>query len=325
MKETVNREMIIRVITGEANASEEELVGKWLKDHPHHREQFGHYLEIWRSSGRLYDNYDFDRAAARRKIAEKITAHHRRTRVLKARYRIAAAASVILLLGLTLLYLRNHPGPGFPLAEYRTGENEVMEVVLPDSSHIWLNENSSLTVAGNFLKRQRKTELNGEAFFEVKHNPERPFIVRSGQTITQVLGTAFHLRKAANEGVILNVTQGRVAFYVKNRLKKDSEFIAGEKGIYHAEEQFIIRGRIDDPNHLSWKTGVLTFRDSPLDEVCRILSRHFNRPVLMQDQDTSLSLTGTFRNESLEQIISTITLTLDIRASIHDDGVILHQ
>lgn len=79
-----------------------------------------------------------------------------------------------------------------------------------------------------------------------------------------------------------------------------------------------------NPNYMSWKTGVLVFEKTPLDEVCAVLSNHFNVQVFSMVTEDFL-LTGIFRNETLEEILRTLALIFDIEPKTESGGIILYQ
>ena len=81
-----------------------------------------------------------------------------------------------------------------------TQKGEKVKLILPDSSVVYLGAGSKLTWPSHFVKgKLRNIQLEGEAFFEVKHDTSSPFIVHSGQMQTRVLGTSFNVKQKANE------------------------------------------------------------------------------------------------------------------------------
>jgi ferric-dicitrate binding protein FerR (iron transport regulator) len=124
---------------------------------------------------------------------EQVPAQHR---LPWRRWAVAAAATVAIIAGGRLLFRYNDHTPSQEtaamLTEY-TGNGELKEIVLPDSSHIWLNARSVISYPVAFTGKERKVFLKqGEAFFQVTHNAQQPFIVQNRDSIqTTVLGTSF--------------------------------------------------------------------------------------------------------------------------------------
>ncbi len=323
---SVNSDMdlLIRIITGEAGEADQRQFENWIAADPANRARFDQMKSLWEKYGTVYDNYDFDQAAARVNISSRIGKYQARTRVLRARVLIGAAASLVLMLSLSYFLLINGSGPRHPLASYSTGPDEVKELVLPDSTHVWINAGSRLVIGKHFSGSNRRVWLEGEAYFQVERDPEHPFKVFTGNTVTRVLGTAFHLSEHTPGRVDLVVSEGKVAFYPQKSLKNRQVFVAGDRGIYSAGNGSLEKTRNRDLNHLAWKTGELLFSRTPLDEVCRTLTRVYGKPVTTDLNTGQYSITGSFRDETLEEVIATLTLTLDIKATITDESVILH-
>lgn len=318
----INR--LIKVITGKASETEQQQFDQWIRSSKDHKAYYNYVMQWWKQIYEVYDDYDFDKAAAREKVIARIGQQNKRTRVLKARDLISWAASLLLLFGLAYLLLHTSADSRNVLALHQTSDDEVREVVLPDSTHVWLNEKSELKVRQNFLKAKREVWLKGEAFFEVKSDPKHPFKVYTQNTVTQVLGTSFHLATNDAGWVNLIVREGKVTFYNKNKLINRQVFLAGDRGTYRIDEQRIIKQINDDPNYLAFITGELIFTNTPIKKVCEVLSHFYEKPVKSELGDSLYSITGTFLNESLEDVITILTSTLDIEATIIGDSIILH-
>jgi transmembrane sensor len=320
-----NTDFILKFLSNDPDDIERERFESWLKESADNQKYFEQVKILWNRLSKSYDSLAFDEAAAKKSIITKIQRHESKARVLRARYRISAAASVLLLLGLGYLgYIKTRDFAESPVL-YGTAGNHTKEIVLPDSSHVWLNKNSSLYIMRHFNQRQRNTVLEGEAFFEVTRDETRPFRVYAGKTVTSVLGTSFNLNAVKDEKVSLTVHTGRVGFFRKGIFKRGEICSAGEKADFIYASGTILRSANDNPNFLAWKTKILTFNNTPLAEVCVILSKHYQVTVKSVIPDEQLSLTGTFQDESLDDIISTIELTFDIKSKNEDEMIILYQ
>ena len=205
-------------------------------------------------------------------------------------------------------------------------KDKVRELTLPDSSRVWLNRYSSLKAPKNFSGSQRKVYLKGEAYFEVVHNEHKSFKVIAGRIVTKDLGTTFDVKMNEENGdVSVVVHSGSVAFYRAFSWQRNTILKPNQKGLYRTSGHEIIVSENRNQNYLSWKTGILTFYDTPLDEVCKQLSDYFGKPVRSEVDNTRLVLTGSFQNESLEDILKTIEFTLDIHTSVSSKEIILRN
>lgn len=125
-------------------------------------------------------------------------------------------------------------------------------ITLPDSSIVTLEEGASIVVSESYGTPNRVVRLKGEAFFEVKPNPRIPFLVYSGDLITEVLGTSFTIRPELKTKTIeVAVTMGKVSVYSgeKDQKKRRRGVIvtANQKAVYDAESKTIRQDLVDDP------------------------------------------------------------------------------
>jgi ferric-dicitrate binding protein FerR (iron transport regulator) len=325
MHREMNTVLLFNILSGNAEAKEKELFEKWLEQSPQNREYFRSVKIIWEHLGSDTDKRSFDIAAAKEKIRYKIRERSAVTRDFKVRFRIVAAASIILLLSLAyFLFGSDRSGKG-EYAAYNSGDT-IREITLDDDSRIWLNANSSLYVPGVFSRNQRKAELKGEAYFEIARDEKRPFKIRAGKILVEVLGTTFNLSTdTLNGNVSIVVNSGSVSFSSFNSLMPGIVLGPGEKAEYLASVNQINASENEDPNYLSWKTGILTFYDTPMEDVCHRLSRHFSKEVIAVPTASRLSLTGNFRNETLEDILLIIGLTLDVEMKYTPDTIFVFK
>ncbi|MFO7657344.1 MAG: FecR domain-containing protein [Bacteroidales bacterium] len=314
--------LIVKILDNSASEKEIEAFHNWLDSSADNQKLYEKIETLWDNFPLTNKRIEFDESSAREKIISAIRQKRNKTVLAKARFWIPAAASVLLLLG--IWYIKLQPGAiGPDTVSYHTSQNEVLDIVLPDGSKAWLNQNSSLELSNSFDKHQRMVKLKGEAYFEIARNEEKAFKVITGGTTAKVLGTSFYLRSYDKNKVILIVKSGRVKFWKHFRLQKGIVFSAGEKGEYLHTANKILKENNNNVNYLSWKTGILTFSDTPLSEVSTALSNHFGVTVKSNLEDSAFSITGTFRNENLEDILATLSLTLGIRISDTENGIML--
>lgn len=316
--------IIVKIVSNSASETDIEAFNNWLESSEDNQKLYAQLKALWEKLPDTNKRIEFDESAAKEKIISEIRQKHKKSVLPKARFWIPAAASILLLLG--IWYITQKPGgiDAGPVS-YQTSQNEVLDIVLPDGSEVWLNANSSLEHSNSFDKQQRKVKLKGEAYFEIARSEEKTFKVFTGRTITKVAGTSFYLKSYDKEKVLLIVNSGKVKFYRNFRPQKRIVFTAGDKGAYSAATNEILKEKNNNINYLSWKTGILTFSDTPLSEVCKILTNHFKVPVKSNLEDSAFSITGTFKNENLEDILTTISITLDIKISDTENGIVIEK
>jgi len=317
--------LIDKILSETATNAEIEQFEDWLKQAEQNQRLYEKTKVIWERIDGVYAGSSFDQSAAKSKIRSKIQLRKRSTQSLSIRFRISVAASILLLIGLgfSVLYMYNQKSRNE--IAYSSGE-AVKEIQLADGSHIWLNVNSFVTVLGSFGKKQREVFLKGEAYFEVKRDESKPFKIHAGETVTEVLGTSFNVELDTVSGnVNVAVITGKVGFYQTDKKKEWKILFPNDVASYHQDNQSIVLSANSNPNFLSWKTGVLRFDDTPVDEVCRVLSRHYHKQIISKINQPDMVLTGTFHNESLDDTLKTLELSLDIKIKTHKPKIVIKK
>ena len=236
MSDQIPYELLARYFAGECNRNETKQVEEWRRENSANEKVFDEFKAIWSNTGTARDNYSPPIDSGLRKVnqrieaAEKSVGNQRQKKNLGF-YVIRIAAILIISLAVWYGYDRIAK-PGTNYTEFRT-HNVKNEVKLPDGTIVTLNKSSKISYPEKFTKGKRIVYLEGEAFFDVARNPEKPFIIYAQQSETKVLGTSFNLKadKADNE-VIITVAEGHVEFSSdKDNNRRKVELSAGEKGI----------------------------------------------------------------------------------------------
>jgi len=315
-----NITLIEKILSGTATDLEKEYFNTWLSESEQNRAKYEELKLLFEKFDRTYCKVQFDEDAAKTRIRLKIKERQIHTRKTKTLWWYTAAASIILLIGLSF-FLNNGIGIKSDSFVYSTNNN-VKEIILSDGSHIWLNSNSNLQVPKVFSKKQRKVTLRGEAYFEIARDETKPFRILTGNTITEVLGTTFNINMDTLTGdVSVIVNSGRVAFCKSDQQSEKSILNPNDMGQYLESTNQIRLSSNTNKNFISWKTGVLTFLDTPLEQVCKELSKLYKKNVNVDAPISGVSLTGSFRNEKLEDILKTIELTLNVKIKASDDRI----
>ena len=189
-------------------------------------------------------------------------------------------------------------------------------ITLRDGSVVRLNHDSELVVSENYLDGTREVLLNGEAYFEIEHDAEQPFIIHSNQSSVEVLGTAFNVRSHKNsDNVQVAVVDGKVSFANKTVEEKRLSVVLskGQYGYLDLKQHTIAVDNIAVENYLSWKSGRLVFEELSLFQVCTQLYRLYQVECNYENKEIkNLQFTANFSNDSIEKTLSVISLTLKL-------------
>ncbi len=234
----------------------------------------------------------------------------------------SVAASVIVLLSITgyLSYQLGFRKVNSQQVELLNPLGMLSTVMLPDGSKVILNAGTTLVYPNAFVSDTREVSVNGEAYFEVVCDTERPFIVKTDNVSVNVLGTQFNVKNYGNdERIEISLSGGKIGVQVENQ--KEQVFLApGEQAYYDKQTGMIITRAVNIVHYVSWKDGVYYFRALPLKELVKQLERIFNvRIQIASPQLEDIIITGDFlRGENLEQILRVITADKRLKYRIEE-------
>jgi len=235
-------------------------------------------------------------------------------------WRAAAIAIILLSVGIIAKqFVLNVPDTIIAMTE-----EEQKEVLLPDGSLVFLNKHTELTYPEKFGKDKRQVTLTGEGFFEVTHDPAKPFkIIVADWANVEVLGTSFNINATANgESVSVQVVEGKVAFYAIG--KEDSKKILEKDDQAGLQNGFIKVNTRKNVNFLSWKTGIIHFDQEAIEDVIDLLGDHYNQEILLDNSvDKQLTFTSTIENQELDSVLEELSLVLGISYTYQEDKVII--
>lgn len=249
-----NWELIAKYLSGNLSKEEENELFTWMKANYENEVIFKQAQKAWNSSMKQKE-FNPDTLAAWEDLKEKLLAQPEvkvvtiNSNISRIKY-YAAAAAVLLIIGIGYL-LRQNTSSDFSQSIASTDHMELF--YLPDSSLIWLNKNSQLSYSDNF-KEDRQVKLSGEAYFEVKRDPSRPFVIHTENALTKVLGTTFNLRAVAGEkDEQIVVTSGEVEFGSKENEKSKKLLHQDDKGTIGQGEKEVKKMKNDNKSFLAWK------------------------------------------------------------------------
>jgi transmembrane sensor len=319
-------ELMFRYITGKATAEEIEKFEAWLNSSASNWALFNDWAGFWEVTGKSYMDFEPDTDQRWEEIKTLITGRTNKTKIIslisKNWYRIAASILLFALLGTGSIALFK---TGIIHREkyltYVSG-NDTLSLLLADGSRVSLNTNSEIKISKSFKKNKRSVQLTGEAFFNITRDPEHPFKVFAHQTVTEVLGTSFNIKTQASDVCVTLVT-GKVAFFSENDKKYQLILNPGQHGIFNNSTGLFSKDTVSNLNNIAWKTKRLQFRQTPMDELCHVLSAYYNKKIVFADTDKSKgNFTGIINRLSLNEAVRIVELTMGAKADQYRDSVV---
>jgi len=309
-------EDLLRVnLQDRANEKEKAALVSWMSESSENKELFVRMTELWSSASNteVFEQIDLELDWKRIQMKRK-----KKTPIMK--YGLQYAAVVLICFGLSFLYLYNTT-PGFgKLSKVQTAESKD-KVELADGSQIQLNVNSKLIYPNHFGDNKRLVKLKGEAFFNIKRDTSKPFIIESGKTLIKVLGTSFNIRNITGNQTLVSVNTGVVSFKVKNNgqeiiLKK------GQVGLFKDNQLTLL----NKPNRNcdSWRTGSLSFKNTPFIQVLEDIERLYKVKFKNENKKLeNLKLTIDFNNYDLDKVLKQLELLIQANIEKKEQVIII--
>ncbi|WP_405562253.1 FecR family protein [Polaribacter sp. Asnod6-C07] len=195
-------------------------------------------------------------------------------------------------------------------------------VSMIDGTEVELNSDSEFTFNNSTLSKERKVNLNGEAFFSVAHNKERPFLVNSSDLEIKVLGTEFNVSNY-KENNFTSTTLVEGSIQVSNPQGESKIIEPGNQAkLYHNQNKIIVENT-DVQNVVAWTSGVFIFRNEKLEKLIPRLNRWFNKEFEFEGEELlDFKFTGTLKKENdLNHFLQMLKYTKGISYSIEGKKV----
>lgn len=302
----INELDLFRYVNRELTGQELIEVEEWINASKENRKMAEDFYEL---SFAVTSLQIIKRSAPQKALAKV----NRQIREKQFRKLVLFVQRVAALLALPLLilsgFLLMQPREETPVSylEARMTPGMTGSTVLPDGTKIWLNSSSSLTYPSRFQGQTREVTLDGEAYFDVAGNAEKPFIVHTGKSSVKVLGTQFNVDAYSSNGfTTTTLVEGSVEFSYQNEdnisrtiLLKPNEQICYDKK--NSQTQI---GETYVPKDIAWKNGQIVLKETPLSDILWILRKRFNVEFIIKDSTFyNYSFTGVFTNQQIERVL----------------------
>jgi len=304
--------LMAKALNGEITDDEQKALDAWLQADEEHARTYHELQGLWQDTDQVLQHQEFNTAAAWEKVAAQTIGKTaapepgaNRQISFRKWLQAGSAIAAILLIGIFVYNLSDSREISV------TAGSEFVMVDLPDHSRVRLQAYSSLQYQRDFSGKQRKVNLQGEAFFDVQKDASKPFIVEAPQSSVQVLGTSFYV--TARPGLTaVAVTTGKVSLKPRQG-GKDVMLSPGQKGTYDGSSVQVLA----DTNFTYYQTGVLHFRQTALEQVVARLALVHSTDIRLaagiteniKKQTVEISFTG----QELEQMLQELCMITNTR------------
>lgn len=320
----INDDLLVKYLLQETMPGENRQVEAWIAAGTANQRYFEHFKLIWDKSRVLAAQSNVDEEGAWQRFQQRVNnggntsqgvvrSLNRRLSPLKAAALLIATVSVV-----AMVYFFLRPADaGIPVTLATVNASQVD--TLPDGSVITLNRHSSLSYAGAFNKKGRTVDLKCEAFFNVRPNKNKPFVVHvNGVTVT-VTGTSFNIKTNGTKTEVI-VETGTVQ--VSNS-RQTIALTPKEKIIVSHPDSTLAKEQVTDQLYKYYRDKTFVCDHTPLWKVVQVLNEAYDVDIVIESKEKrQFPLTTTFHNEPLDNILNIIAQTLDVTVT-HDNSRII--
>lgn len=278
---------ISRKIAGESTEEDLYLVDNWLKENENNIKIYNTLLEMWNTEKLTTENQQSLFDSVKRKISVYENLPKKRF-YLTSFFKIAAIGFILIALNLAFYLFREKPAiESVAWQEIAVPRGNRMKITLPDSTSIWLNNETKFRYANNFSSTNRQVELSGEAYFDVHHDSEHPFTVKIGNKKIKVYGTRFSVNAYPEDQFIeTSLISGSVVFENDSKINGETEFKIepGNSLYYNKLSNSVENKKIQSSFYEYWEKGMYTFKDEKFETLAVKLKRIFNVEVVFEDE-----------------------------------------
>nr|WP_321453289.1 FecR domain-containing protein [uncultured Carboxylicivirga sp.] len=315
----IDWELIAKDMAGELTPAEHQKLNIELSGD---KDLLGQMSELWGDAKYAQELKSIDTDNAWQNVHFSIKKQDQLGLALKWKKVMWAAATVIVIL-LAYVIIKNFV-PQNNMLELMA-QNEITKVELADGTIVDLNKGSSLKYPEAFTSDTRLVQLQGEAFFDVTRNEQKPFIIKTNNLRIRVLGTSFNVRANKKNGCErVTVSSGRVEVWYQNNsvvLQK------GEVADFNTKTNQLVKSETTDVNYQSWKTREIEFNNVSLNEAIAVIESVYNVQIEADNNipTDSLLLTATFSHEGLNHVLNVVCQTFNLQFVVQDGKYLIES
>lgn len=327
----MTKDLYKKFLNNRCTPEELKEVTQWLKSGAAEEESKQWGFEFWEAE--KYKNADGDDEKLSElfyKIQQKIDSKTaKKDKAIRKKSKLIAwitRAAAILFIPLLAMFLYFISEKNIAPNQYTQLSVDYIEVVsqigsrtilqLSDGTEVHLNYGSKLKYPQTFTGNTREVILEGEGYFDVAHNPEKPFVVNTGEVLVKALGTEFDvLAYSGDNDIQTTLVEGKVVLEKisqEGQNEKIGSMVPGQHVKYNPRNGNISSSKGNIEKYIAWKDDKMIFEDTPITEVARQLKRKYNVEIKVQDDIKNYDYTVTFFDEPLMQILDLMTIATPI-------------
>ena len=317
-------DLILKSLKGEADAEERTKLGGWIKKNDRHGRLWSELQRSWDDISRLNAAFNPDKLHAWQQIVEKTQRRYQKPpRRITLFWRIAAAACFLALTGFGISFLFKTSTPQtITYTQYATQLNKSL-VTLPDSTQVWLNANTTLKISTRFNQQERQVEVEGEALFDVVHNPDIPFIVDMKNVQVVVYGTKFNVQSSDDAPeTTVTLLEGSVSMLADGH--PGVSLHPGAMAVYNHINNEISVSPADTLATL-WARHELRIEEKSLEETAHLLANWYRMSIeVAPSLKNKHFYTITVRHESASELLEVMQKIAKFNYKIEENRILIY-
>ena len=328
-------ELIANYLTEGLDKNALDELKTWIAASAENQQYFIRQREIWfsavsREAASVYDkDKAFENFRNRVESQKEIQSTSRRGFSLSALWRYAAVVAIIIAVG-CISYWQGEVNVKDTFADISVEAplGSKTKLYLPDGTLVWLNAGSRMTYSQGFGVDNRKVELEGEGYFEVKRNEKIPFFVKTKDLQLQVLGTKFNFRDYPedHEGVV-SLLEGKVGLNNLLREEKEAVLSPDDRAVLNKANGILTVESVTASNASQWTDGYLFFDEELLPDIAKELERSYNVKIhIANDSLKTFRFYGNFvrREQNIQEVLEALASTEKMQYKIEERNITIY-
>ena len=328
-------ELIANYLTEGLDKNALDELKTWIAASAENQQYFIRQREIWfsavsREAASVYDkDKAFENFRNRVESQKEIQSTSRRGFSLSALWRYAAVVAIIIAVG-CISYWQGEVNVKDTFADISVEAplGSKTKLYLPDGTLVWLNAGSRMTYSQGFGVDNRKVELEGEGYFEVKRNEKIPFFVKTKDLQLQVLGTKFNFRDYPEDHeVVVSLLEGKVGLNNLLREEKEAVLSPDERAVLNKANGLLTVESVTASNASQWTDGYLFFDEELLPDIAKELERSYNVKIhIANDSLKTFRFYGNFvrRKQNIQEVLVALASTEKMQYKIEERNITIY-
>lgn len=323
---TVNEDLFAKHLAQECNDAESQALNNWLELKPENKADFDKYATLWKLSENNAPKFDLDEAweeihAKTDHLDQRTGIYDQEGRILtldteepvkKNYYSWIGMVVILILLGIGLWFQSTlAPESNKPSYIEISQVDQQQDLELKDGSKVTIAQDADLKYFETVKGDSREVWLSGKAYFEIKNDKNRPFIVHT--PLSDISGKSASISIDANaQTVVVNVLKGSVS--VRNNISLNAMKVTQDQSAVVSDEMAeVMVDQATDPASLYWKDQKIRFKNTLLEDVLRILNENIGINIELENPSlANCKLTADFQNEPHQKIVDLIVTQLGL-------------